>query len=150
VDIAPDDLIRAIVDRRVVLGATGGMAPTPGIPLPPAMASRLPTIIGNFRRLLQAGASIVLGSDAGIGPLKPPDVARWGVAQLTQIGMSPAAALRTATSRAAAVCGLGHRKGRLAPGFDADILAVDGDPLGDPTALHRIRAVYVRGVAVPA
>ena len=47
------------------------------------------------------------------------------------------------------VIGLGHRKGRIAPGFDADILAVDGDPIADPAALHRIRAVYARGTAVP-
>jgi imidazolonepropionase-like amidohydrolase len=47
------------------------------------------------------------------------------------------------------VCGLGHRKGRIAPGFEADILAVDGDPITDPGSLHRIRAVYARGTAVP-
>jgi imidazolonepropionase-like amidohydrolase len=46
------------------------------------------------------------------------------------------------------VCGLGHRKGRIAPGFDADILAVDGDPVADQDALHRIRAVHARGTAV--
>jgi imidazolonepropionase-like amidohydrolase len=54
--------------------------------------------------------------------------------------------MTTATLR---VIGLGHRKGRVAPGFDADILAVDGDPVADPEALHRIRAVYARGTAVP-
>jgi imidazolonepropionase-like amidohydrolase len=53
------------------------------------------------------------------------------------------------TSDAAGVIGLGHRKGRVAPGFDADILAVDGEPVADPEALHRIRAVYARGTAVP-
>jgi imidazolonepropionase-like amidohydrolase len=52
------------------------------------------------------------------------------------------------TSRAAEVCGLGGRTGRLAPGFDADVLAVDGDPLTDPSALRRVRAVFVRGVRV--
>ncbi len=57
--------------------------------------------------------------------------------------------LRAITSAAAAVCGLGPRKGRIAPGFDADILAVDGDPISDPEALHRIRAVYARGTVVP-
>jgi imidazolonepropionase-like amidohydrolase len=70
---------------------------------------------------------------------------------LLMLGMSPAAALRTMTSAAADIVGLGHNKGRLAPGFDADILAVDGDPVADPTALNRIRAVYLRGtVVVPA
>ncbi len=43
----------------------------------------------------------------------------------------------------------GHRKGGIAPGFDADILAVDGDPITDPDALHRIRAVYAHGAAMP-
>ena len=47
------------------------------------------------------------------------------------------------------MCGLGHLKGRIAAGFDADILAVNGNPVTDPEALHRIRAVYARGIAVP-
>jgi imidazolonepropionase-like amidohydrolase len=66
-----------------------------------------------------------------------------------EIGIGQAEALRMITSVAADVIGLGHRKGRIAPGFDADILAVDGDPIADPDALHRIRAVYARGSAVP-
>jgi imidazolonepropionase-like amidohydrolase len=46
------------------------------------------------------------------------------------------------------VCGgLAHRKGRIALGFDAGILAVDGDPIADPDALHCIRAVYAGGPA---
>jgi imidazolonepropionase-like amidohydrolase len=60
-----------------------------------------------------------------------------------------AEALRAVTSVAAGVIGLGHRKGRIAPGFDAGILAVDGDPTIDPGSLHWIRAVYARGIAVP-
>ncbi len=62
--------------------------------------------------------------------------------------MSPADALVATTSRAAEVCGLGDRTGRLAPGFDADVLAVDGDPLTEPAALRRVRAVFARGVRV--
>jgi imidazolonepropionase-like amidohydrolase len=68
---------------------------------------------------------------------------------LHQLGFGRAEALRAVTAGAAGVCGLGHRKGRIAPGFDADILAVDGDPVADPGALHRIRAVYARGTTVP-
>ena len=52
------------------------------------------------------------------------------------------------TSRAAQACGVGHRKGRIAPGFDADILAIDGNPLADPAAIRRLRAVYAGGQAV--
>jgi len=68
---------------------------------------------------------------------------------LRELGIGQAEVLRTMTSVAAGVIGLGHRKGRVVPGFDADILAVDGDPIADPDALHRIRAVYARGTAVP-
>jgi imidazolonepropionase-like amidohydrolase len=62
-----------------------------------------------------------------------------------QLAIAPAEALRMATSTAAAACGLADRKGRLAAGYDADILVVDGDPLTDPAAIHHIRAVFARG-----
>ena len=146
---APDDLIRLIAERRIVVGATVGMVPVPCAAPPRAIAARIPGIIANTRRLHQAGAPIVAGTDAGIAPTKPHDVVRYAPAMLRQLGFGQAEALRTITSVAAAVCGLGHRKGRIAPGFDADILAVDGDPIADPEALHHIRAVYARGAAVP-
>ncbi len=148
VDPIPDAVLDAIVTRRVVLGATLGVMPVPGFSPPPAVLSRLPLMAAGLGRLHAAGAVMTTGTDAGIAPIKPPDVVRWAVVQLAGIGMTPAAALRAATSVAAAACGLGDRKGRVAAGYDADILAVDGDPLADPGALHRIRAVYVRGVAV--
>jgi imidazolonepropionase-like amidohydrolase len=51
-------------------------------------------------------------------------------------------------SRAASAIG-GSGIGRhLRPGYDADMLAIAGDPLSDPAALHAIRTVYVRGAAV--
>jgi len=64
--------------------------------------------------------------------------------------MGSAEALSAATYRAAAACNLGDRKGRLAPGLDADILAVEGDPVADITAIHRRVAVFHRGVPVAA
>jgi imidazolonepropionase-like amidohydrolase len=49
------------------------------------------------------------------------------------------------------VCGPGDRTGRLAPGLDADLLLVDGDPLADTGALERVRLVVSRGrEVVPA
>jgi imidazolonepropionase-like amidohydrolase len=146
---APADLIQLIADRQTIVGLTVGMAPIPGLEPPPVVRARLPLIVANMRRLYEAGAVMVAGSDAGIGPIKPHDVVRRAPDQLRDIGIGQAEALRMITSRAAEVIGLGHRKGRIAPGFDADILAVDGDPLADPAALHRIRAIYARGTAVP-
>jgi imidazolonepropionase-like amidohydrolase len=63
-----------------------------------------------------------------------------------QAGESPMDAMTTATSRAAQSLGLDAQLGALAPGLDADIIAVDGDPLTDITALRRVVFVMKDGV----
>ena len=146
---SPAELIQLIANRRTVLGLTVGMISLPGLEPPPVVRARIPLIVANMRRLYEAGALLVAGSDAGIGPSKPHDAVRRAPDMLREIGIGQAEVLRMLTSVAAQVIGLGHRKGRIAPGFDADILAVDGDPIADPAALHRIRAVWARGSAVP-
>jgi imidazolonepropionase-like amidohydrolase len=146
---APETLIQLIASSQVTVGLTIGLVPMPGLVPPPELMMRLPGIMANTRRLHEAGAAMVAGTDAGIAPIKPHDVVRHAPAILRQLGFSQAEALRTITSYAARVCGLGHCKGRIAPGYDADILAVDGDPVADPEALHRIRVVYTSGVEVP-
>jgi imidazolonepropionase-like amidohydrolase len=120
----------------------------PGAAPPPGMAARMPAFIANGPRLADAGVTLVAGTDAGIAPIKPPDVVRWAVEHFQRLGLTPAQALRACTSQPAAALGLGHRKGRLAVGYDADLVALDGNPLTDPAALHRIRAVYQRGRAL--
>jgi imidazolonepropionase-like amidohydrolase len=145
VDEIPSDLLNALSTGPVVLGTTLGT--TPGaIPIP-AIVARVPKLIANLRRMYEAGATIVPGTDAGLSPGKPHDVLRYAIGFLPRVGFSPAGALRAATSGTATACGLGTRKGRVATGYDADLLIVDGDPLTDPDALHRIQTVYVRGVA---
>ncbi len=150
VDAIPADLLTALATTPVVLGITLGLVPVAHTGGPTSgMLARRPALTANARRMYEAGATIIPGTDAGVTPAKPHDVVRWAVGQLGQIGMAPAEALRAATSGAAAACGLGKRKGRIAAGYDADLLAVDGDPLADPADLHRIRAVYVRGTMLP-
>jgi imidazolonepropionase-like amidohydrolase len=146
VDPVPRDLLGELVARRVVLGLTVGAVP--GAAVLPAMAVRLPALQANARLLCASGAPITAGTDGGVSPGKPHDVLPYAIEALIRIGMSPTAALVATTSRAAEVCGLGDRTGRLAPGFDADVLAVDGDPLTEPAALRNVRAVFARGVRV--
>lgn len=141
-------LIDRIAARRLAVGATLGLRPVPGAAPPPAVLARIPGILANLRRLVSAGAVVVAGTDAGIAPNKPPDAARYAFADLITAGLAPVDALRRLTSTAAEICGLADRKGRIEPGFDADLLAVEGDPIADPQALHRIRAVYLAGVPV--
>ena len=54
------------------------------------------------------------------------------------------AAMVTLRARAMAL----DRKGRIAPGYDADLLAVAGDPLTDVTALTGVRAVFRAGARI--
>ena len=64
------------------------------------------------------------------------------------IGMNDRMSLVAATSLAAESCGLGHRKGRLASGYDADVLVVTGDAAADVSALRRPLAIYRAGALV--
>ena len=88
---------------------------------------------------------MVCSSDAGVGSRKPHDVLPHGVVLFASLGFSTVEALAAATSVAARACGVGSRNGRLAPGFDADILAVAGDPTTDVRALFDVRAVCRAG-----
>lgn len=57
-------------------------------------------------------------------------------------------AIQAATSLNAQAMGLGDELGAIAPGLDADIIAVDGDPLKDITALRRVSFVMKSGRVV--
>jgi len=142
---APETVIRAIAARRVAVGWTVGRDPARPGTVPPQIASRMPALIAARRRLYESGAVLVPGSDAGVTPAKPHDVLRFAAEDMAAAGLSPAEILPAMTSRAAQACGLGHRKGRIAAGFDADILAIDGNPLADPAAIRQLRAVYLGG-----
>jgi imidazolonepropionase-like amidohydrolase len=67
------------------------------------------------------------------------------VVDLLLAGYSTEQALATATSSAAAACGVEGQTGRLARGLAADLLTVDGDLRSDLEALRRPTAVLVRG-----
>src|ERR1700753_2732135 len=69
------------------------------------------------------------------------------LALLTEAGLSPVDALRSATVLAAQYWGLADR-GVIAPGQRADLVLVDGDPLQDISAISQITAVWCAGFPV--
>jgi imidazolonepropionase-like amidohydrolase len=90
------------------------------------------------------GVRLIAGTDAGINNT-PHHQYLGGLEHLVSVGFSPAEVIAMATTRSAAALGLGEIAGRLSPGFEADLLVVDGDPLADITALGRLRRVIARG-----
>jgi imidazolonepropionase-like amidohydrolase len=66
--------------------------------------------------------------------------------RVSQGGQEAGAAIVSATSLAAESMGLGREIGSIAPGYQADIIAVDGDPTKDITALGRVVFVMKGGV----
>lgn len=101
----------------------------------------------NFRKAAKAGVCMVFGTDAGVMPHA--EAARQ-FAWMVRYGLNPAEAIRSATWNAAQALGRERDVGAIAPGRVGDIIAVDGDPLADVTALERVAAVIKGGALVKA
>ena len=104
----------------------------------------LETNLVHLGKLYQAGVTIVAGTDAG-WRFTPFDALPEEIALLCRGGMPAMAAIKAATSRAAAVMGREHEFGSVKPGLEADLIAVQGDPLTDIAALRDLRLVMQAG-----
>jgi imidazolonepropionase-like amidohydrolase len=95
-----------------------------------------------FGRAVEAGVTIAYGTDSGVYPHG------WNARQfgyMVRHGMTPLAAIRSATLVAAELMGWSDRLGSLTPGHRADLVAVATDPLADVTVLERPVAVVKDG-----
>jgi imidazolonepropionase-like amidohydrolase len=108
------------------------------------MEKGIPVNLDMFRRALKVkGLKLVMGTDAGAGAHG--QNAREIVYRVQQAGQPAMDAILGATSLAAASLGVSDRIGSIAPGFEADLIVADGDPIKDVTALQRVVFVMKGG-----
>src|SRR5437762_2899201 len=112
---------------------------------PPEIAAKAKAALESrsaaFRNALRMGVKIAFGTDSAVSP-HGRNAEEFAL--LVEHGMTPAAALRTATSAASTLLGIDRRTGTLEPGKDADVVAVPGDVLADVRATEKV-AFVMRG-----
>jgi imidazolonepropionase-like amidohydrolase len=95
----------------------------------------------------RTGVKIALGTDSAVAPHSQAN--RELELMVTKGGMTPRDALIAATKGGPDLMNLSSETGTLDPGKSADLIAVDGDPLTDPTAVQRVGYVMVEGRPIP-
>jgi imidazolonepropionase-like amidohydrolase len=118
----------------------------PGLAQIPALKNT--AAVKNLLSAYHAGVPLVLGTDSGnLGTFHGPAVHRE--MELWQdTGIPPADILKAVTSNNANLLGAGNRIGKIAKGYEANLLIVDGNPLEDIRGTRRISDVFFKGERV--
>jgi len=157
--LATDDDLKLLVQRGVWFDPQAGLvfenyllnqekfSGTPGFPpeVFPVIKEIIPLYHDGLRQALKIqGLKIVFGSDALAGShgRNAEDL----VIRVRDLGMDPMAAMVSANSLAAEALGLKDLIGTIAPGFQADIIALNGNPMKDITAVRSVVFVMKGGV----
>jgi imidazolonepropionase-like amidohydrolase len=135
------EIFKLMAEHHVAFCPTltaGGGGPTPpGQSESPAMARKR----AMFKAALDSGVTILSGSDVGTFPHG--DNARE-IERMVDFGMPPVDALKSATSVAGRVLHL--EIGEVKPGMLADLIAVDGNPTKEISAIRQVKFVMKGGV----
>ena len=157
--LATDDDLKLMVQKGVWLDPQAGLvmenyllnqdkfADTPGYPKEvfPAIKEMIPAYHDFFKQALKIpGLKILFGSDAVAGAHGRN--AEEFIDRVRDAHADPMAAMVSANSLAAEALGMGNQIGSIAPGLDADIIALEGDPIKDITAVRRVVFVMRSGI----
>ena len=145
-----DDQTISLMARRgtyftPTLSAIVGLLASPDPILSARGREYVPILKAAVREAHARGVTVVAGTDSFGTAVEP---IGGEVALLVEAGLSPLEALRGATTHAARLVGRASSVGRLARGYAADALVVDGNPLEDPLSLTRISTVVAQGEIV--
>ncbi|GGM81271.1 amidohydrolase [Longimycelium tulufanense] len=105
---------------------------------------RAAPLLGRLRWMADLGIRLITGTDAGLPGSEFTDIVN-ALELYEYLGFTHDQTIELATVNSARALGLGTRTGQLTPGYDADLLVVDGDPRHDLHALRRIRLVLTQG-----
>ncbi len=140
------DLRRDVLEKIIERGIVVCPAVSPHWQMLPRIfgEERAAAMFDLVRQMAEAGVKLIAGTDAGVqragfNGLVP------ALAFYSHLGVDNKTILGMATSDAADALGLGASTGRIAPGYRADLLVVDGDPLADLGALANVTAVVAAG-----
>src|SRR5215213_1623209 len=157
--LATDDDLKLMVQKGVWLDPQAGLvmenylfnkdkfAGTPGYPdeVFPVIKEMIPDYHAFFKQALKIpGLKIVFGSDALAG--SHGRNAEEFIDRVRDGGAAPMAAMVSANSLGAEAIGMGNQIGSIAPGLEADIIALEGDPVKDITAVRRVVFVMRGGI----
>jgi imidazolonepropionase-like amidohydrolase len=119
----------------------------PKMNVPPSMLAKgkevMPAARKNIAHAFASGVKVGFGTDAAV---YPHGLNAHEFAVMVKLGLTPLQAIQAATVNDADLLGWSDRVGVVEPNHYADIIAVDGDPLQDVTALERVKFVMKGGV----
>jgi imidazolonepropionase-like amidohydrolase len=107
-------------------------------------AHMLPRLGETVQRAHRMGVKIVTGADTQYGPESLSRIS-GEVMSLVELGLTPVEALRSATTVAADLLGIGGKTGAIQSGFEADLIVVEKNPLQDARALADVLVVISNG-----
>ena len=105
----------------------------------------MPAARKNVAHAFASGVKVAFGTDAAV---YPHGLNAREFAAMVKLGLTPLQAIQAATVNAADLLGWSDKIGGIDPGKWADIIAVDGDPLQDVTALEHVKFVMKGGAVV--
>ena len=103
-----------------------------------------PILEDAIRRAHALGVRIAAGADTDYGRESTTRISHE-VLRFTRLGLTPVEALATATSGAAELLGIGDRTGRIAEGYEADLIVLEQDPLERTETLQDVLMVMTNG-----
>jgi imidazolonepropionase-like amidohydrolase len=110
---------------------------------------QLPVAMQNLKTLAAQGVPIVFGTDSGMPARFMGYFEHLEMQMMAEAGLTPQQIIESATKNAANYMGL-KEVGTLTPGYWADFLVLDADPLTDIANIRKIGSIYIGGTEVKA